>query len=113
MVFASNFWPNVVVAAVQLICRKSHPNKVTAIQNKYQSVTAKIIYAFFAIVFTGWDKIETIDSLLRKGGYRGHISPDVRDAIKLTRYQSSETHLPYDEYRELAERRQSKSNGFF
>lgn len=68
--------------------------------------------SFWALFFfVGWDKIETIDSLLRKGGYRGHITPDVRESIKLTRYQSSETHLPYDEYRELADRRQGKCNG--
>lgn len=46
MEFASNFWPNVVVAAVQLICRKSHPNKVNAIQFEYQSDTDKIIMRF-------------------------------------------------------------------
>lgn len=65
----------------------------------------------FCFFYVGWDKIETIDSLLRKGGFRGHITPDVRESIKLTRYQSSETHLPYDEYRELADRRQGKCNG--
>lgn len=57
--------------------------------------------------FSGWDQIQTIDSLLRKGGYRGHISPEVRGSIKLTRYQSSETHMTYGEYRDIAERRQS------
>lgn len=65
-----------------------------------------------ALQFTGWDQIQTIDSLLRKGGYRGHISPEVRESIKLTRYQSSETHMTYGEYRDIAERRQApKANG--
>lgn len=67
--------------------------------------------SFSSVSIIGWDKIETIDSLLRKGGFRGHITPDVRESIKLTRYQSSETHLPYDEYRELANHRQGKCNG--
>nr|CAD7256308.1 unnamed protein product [Timema shepardi] len=35
----------------------------------------------------GWDQIQTIDSLLRKGGYKGSVTPDTRRAIKLTRYQ--------------------------
>lgn len=60
----------------------------------------------------GWDHIQTIDSLLRKGGYRGHITQDVRESINLTRYQSSETHMTYSEYRDIAERRQmGKTNG--
>lgn len=60
----------------------------------------------------GWDHIQTIDSLLRKGGYRGHITQDVRESINLTRYQSSETHMTYSEYRDIAERRQmGKPNG--
>lgn len=58
---------------------------------------------------SGWDQIQTIDSLLRKGGYRGHISPEVRESIKLTRYQSSETHMTYGEYRDIAERRQQSA----
>lgn len=61
--------------------------------------------------FLGWDHIQTIDSLLRKGGYRGHVTSDVRDSIKLTRYQSSETHMTYGEYRDIADRRQTIKNG--
>lgn len=61
----------------------------------------------------GWDQIQTIDSLLRKGGYRGQITPEVRNSIKLTRYRSSETHLSYNEYRSIVDQRQSKvSNGY-
>ncbi|XP_072914063.1 nuclear protein AMMECR1-like isoform X1 [Hemitrygon akajei] len=33
----------------------------------------------------GWDHIQTIDSLLRKGGYKAPISNDFRKTIKLTR----------------------------
>ncbi|XP_072285253.1 nuclear protein AMMECR1-like isoform X3 [Pyxicephalus adspersus] len=33
----------------------------------------------------GWDHIDTIDSLLRKGGYKAAISNDFRKTIKLTR----------------------------
>lgn len=34
----------------------------------------------------GWDHIQTIDSLLRKGGYKAPITNDFRKTIKLTRY---------------------------
>jgi len=54
----------------------------------------------------GWDKIETIDSLLRKGGFRGEITSDVRNSIKLVRYQSSQLQMTYNEYREYTEKRQ-------
>ena len=36
----------------------------------------------------GWGRIQTIDSLLRKGGYKGTITGQVRKNIRLTRYQS-------------------------
>ncbi|CAL8077704.1 unnamed protein product [Calicophoron daubneyi] len=36
----------------------------------------------------GWNHLETIDSLLRKGGYRGTITEAVRQSIHLTRYRS-------------------------
>lgn len=69
-------------------------------------------YPSIFVAILGWDQIQTIDSLLRKGGYRGHITPEVRESIKLTRYQSSETHMTYGEYHDIAERRQSaKSHG--
>lgn len=46
----------------------------------------------------GWDQIQTIDSLLHKGGYKGMITPDIRRSIKLTRYQSEKITVSYQEY---------------
>eukprot|EP00795_Rhopilema_esculentum_P016787 gene16787-8247_t len=46
----------------------------------------------------GWSKVETIDSLLRKGGFKGHISNEVRHRIKLTRYRSEKITVCYDEF---------------
>jgi AMME syndrome candidate gene 1 protein len=45
-----------------------------------------------------WTKIECIDSLLQKGGFRGTINDDVRKAIKLERYQSSKASMSYTEF---------------
>ncbi|XP_055909165.1 uncharacterized protein CG5902 [Eupeodes corollae] len=53
----------------------------------------------------GWDQTQTIDSLLRKGGYRAAITPDTRKSIKLTRYRSQEIQMNYKEYREVLERK--------
>ncbi|KAF9182034.1 AMME syndrome candidate protein 1 protein [Haplosporangium sp. Z 767] len=46
----------------------------------------------------GWSKKKTIDSLLRKGGYRGAITEDFLKAIVLTRYQSKKARVTYHEY---------------
>ncbi|XP_023340950.1 uncharacterized protein CG5902 [Eurytemora carolleeae] len=46
----------------------------------------------------GWDKIETIDSLLRKGGYKAQITPDYRNQIRLVRYQSEIISVSHQEY---------------
>jgi uncharacterized protein (TIGR00296 family) len=35
-----------------------------------------------------WDHVETIDSLLRKGGYKAPITDDFRSKLDVTRYQS-------------------------
>lgn len=35
-----------------------------------------------------WDHSETIDSLLRKGGYKSPITDDTRNRLSVTRYQS-------------------------
>ncbi|XP_065170437.1 AMMECR1-like protein [Atheta coriaria] len=46
----------------------------------------------------GWDQIQTIDALLRKGGYKATITSEVRKAIKLTRYQSEIISVTYQDY---------------
>ncbi|XP_074061485.1 nuclear protein AMMECR1 isoform X2 [Macrotis lagotis] len=46
----------------------------------------------------GWDHIQTIDSLLRKGGYKATITNDFRKSIKLTRYRSEKMTMSYSEY---------------
>lgn len=49
----------------------------------------------------GWTKVEAIDSLLRKGGFRARITDGVRSRIRLTRYQSEKARMTYSEWREL------------
>ena len=48
----------------------------------------------------GNDPVKTIDALLRKGGFQGTITEDLRKSIKLTRYQSQRVTVTYDEYKE-------------
>jgi len=48
----------------------------------------------------GWDHIQTIDSLLRKGGFKGLISSETRRSIRLTRYQSEKVTVSHQEYKD-------------
>ena len=55
-------------------------------------------YILFLIFILGWDKIQTIDSLLRKGGFKGTVTPEVRRSIRLVRYQSEKMTVGYQDY---------------
>ena len=48
--------------------------------------------------FSDWNHLQTIDSLLRKGGYRGVITDSVRKDIRLTRYTSEKIAVSYQDY---------------
>ncbi|KAJ3281382.1 AMME syndrome candidate protein 1 protein [Rhizoclosmatium sp. JEL0117] len=47
----------------------------------------------------GWTHVEALDSLLRKGGFRGRITEDVRRGVKVTRYRSVKKEVSWEEYR--------------
>mmetsp|Transcript_12791 Transcript_12791/g.27680 ORF Transcript_12791/g.27680 Transcript_12791/m.27680 type:complete len:214 (-) Transcript_12791:761-1402(-) len=46
----------------------------------------------------GWTKQECIDALIRKSGYSGRVKHELREALQLTRYQSTTCTLTYNEY---------------
>ncbi|XP_036290349.1 AMMECR1-like protein [Pipistrellus kuhlii] len=46
----------------------------------------------------GWDHVQTIDSLLRKGGFEGPITSEFRETLRLTRYRSEKVTVRYAEY---------------
>ena len=45
-----------------------------------------------------WTKQGTIDSLVRKAGFNGHVGYRLRDALTLTRYQSTAHMMTHKEY---------------
>mgnify|MGYP000061773231 CR=1 FL=1 len=45
-----------------------------------------------------WNHSQTIDALLRKGGFRGQITEQVRKDVRLTRYQSEKITISYQDY---------------
>jgi hypothetical protein len=47
---------------------------------------------------TGWTKVETVDSLVRKAGYMGPLTESMRRKFRITRYQSSLCTMHYSEY---------------
>jgi len=57
----------------------------------------------------GWNKTETIDMLLRKGGYRGNVTNEVRERIILVRYQSEKVSVGYNEYIRHRQRREGEN----
>ncbi|MGH0152635.1 UNVERIFIED_CONTAM: hypothetical protein FKN15_053032 [Acipenser sinensis] len=59
----------------------------------------------------GWDHIQTIDSLLRKGGYKAPITNDFRKTIKLTRYRSEKMTMNYTDYISLRQQHHHYQNG--
>ncbi|EJD01478.1 alport syndrome [Fomitiporia mediterranea MF3/22] len=46
----------------------------------------------------GWDQLDAIDSAIRKAGWEGRITEDLRRSIKLRRYQSSKCTVSYEEF---------------
>ncbi|KAI0796600.1 AMMECR1 domain-containing protein [Abortiporus biennis] len=46
----------------------------------------------------GWDHVETIDSAIRKAGWNGRITEELRRSIKLRRYQSKKCTVHWEDY---------------
>ncbi|KAA1465980.1 hypothetical protein DENSPDRAFT_746577, partial [Dentipellis sp. KUC8613] len=46
----------------------------------------------------GWDKIDAIDSAIRKAGWNGRITEDLRRSVKVRRYQSRKCSATWDQY---------------
>ncbi|XP_027927638.1 uncharacterized protein At2g38710-like [Vigna unguiculata] len=57
----------------------------------------------------GWTKTEAIDSLIRKSGYNGPITDELRMQLQLTRYQSTLFTMHYSEYVSYVKERRSEA----
>ena len=66
--------------------------------SREQGNTVRMCYLFKCIILTGWSKIQAINSLLRKGGYKDHITEEFRKSINVVRYQSEKSVVTYEEY---------------
>ena len=55
--------------------------------------------AFVRVGFdAGWNRIECVDSLIRKAGYKALITPELRQHLHVTRYQGSKSCVTHAEY---------------
>jgi len=75
---------------------ETHGIRIEFLNDKGHKKTAT--YLPEVAVEQGWDQIQTIDSLLRKGGFKGPITPEVRKSIRLTRYRSEKMSIAYSDY---------------
>lgn len=57
----------------------------------------------------GWTKQEAVDSALRKAGFDGRITEEVRRAVKLRRYQSSVSSVKWEKYWEWRQEAMSEN----
>ena len=46
----------------------------------------------------GWEHIDAIDSAIRKAGWNGRISEDLRRSLRVRRYQSRKCVVGWDEF---------------
>lgn len=46
----------------------------------------------------GWSKLDAIDSAIRKAGFTGKITADVRNSLSVTRYRSDKVSCTYDQF---------------
>ncbi|KZS97572.1 hypothetical protein SISNIDRAFT_405874 [Sistotremastrum niveocremeum HHB9708] len=53
----------------------------------------------------GWTKVEAVDSAIRKAGWDGRITEDLRRNVKLRRYQSQLCNVTWDEFVQWREQR--------
>ncbi|KAI6192250.1 AMMECR1 domain-containing protein [Aphelenchoides bicaudatus] len=56
----------------------------------------------------GWDHIETMNRLMQKGGFRGHISESDRKSARVERFQSEKMTVTYQDY--IIHKRQDPDN---
>eukprot|EP00741_Cyanophora_paradoxa_P018565 tig00021070_g17924.t1 len=46
----------------------------------------------------GWNKVECINSLIKKAGWHGAVGDDLRRSLQVTRYQGTKCMVSWDEY---------------
>lgn len=48
----------------------------------------------------GWSRIEAVDSAIRKSGFTGKITPEIRASVRVSRYQSRTVEVSYKQWKD-------------
>lgn len=88
---------------------ESHLSSYTGHIGACSSHVLTVCWPYCGLFSSDWDQIQTIDSLLRKGGFKAPITSEFRKSIKLTRYRSEKVTISYAEY--IASRQHCFQNG--
>jgi hypothetical protein len=77
----------------------------------YRSVSATYLPEVAAE--QGWGKEETIEELMRKGGWEGEVGEKERREMKVVRYQSQKRGMGWEEYQawKVEERKRREQGG--
>jgi hypothetical protein len=70
-------------------------------------VSDRCAYALRGLCFVstpGWDITQTIDTLVRKSGWKGVLDDALRRSITLTRFQATACTLSYADYQAMRQR---------
>nr|CAD2154806.1 unnamed protein product [Meloidogyne enterolobii] len=59
----------------------------------------------------GWNHVETVNNLMRKGGFKGEITEMDRQAVLVERFQSEKMSISYEEYLTYKKFQQQQRNG--
>lgn len=46
----------------------------------------------------GWSKVDAVNAAIRKAGYKGSVTEELRKSCKVSRYQSKKVKVDYDEW---------------
>lgn len=93
--FASSSASKTAANATPPICPRWPPSKVCVQFCFFCWIQKPNLFVFPPL---DWDHLQTIDSLLRKGGHRGPINEKLRRSIRLTRYTSEKLSLSFQDW---------------
>jgi AMME syndrome candidate gene 1 protein len=94
--------PSPLSSAISLLSRplssSSSSNNNNRNSNTLLGRTMSATYLPEVALDQGWDHIDAIDSAIRKAGWSGRISEDLRRRVRVRRYQSRKCVVGWDEF---------------
>ncbi|KAG8880716.1 hypothetical protein FRB97_000593 [Tulasnella sp. 331] len=78
----------------------SNPNLVPTRRSRASRIKESLTATYLPDVAPaqGWTKIEAVDSAIRKAGWDGKITEEIRRSVKMRTYESKRAEASWDEY---------------